>query len=96
MSQSSKVLITETDAVEYNLQAWDEIDASLDPLRDKLVNHTIYERLKTPTAVRIFMEHHCYSVVDFMCLLKSLQVRLTVISIPWFPPMNRDAARFIN
>ncbi|MEE2755232.1 MAG: DUF3050 domain-containing protein [Myxococcota bacterium] len=96
MSHPSKVIIEHSDTTDYNEQAWAEIDESLNPLREKLVKHSIYGRLNTPTAVRIFMEHHCYSVVDFMCLLKSLQVRLTVINTPWFPPVNRDAARFIN
>ncbi|MBV71499.1 MAG: hypothetical protein CMH52_09115 [Myxococcales bacterium] len=96
MSHPSKAIFEDAEPIDYNNQAWADIDASLDPLRDKLVNHSLYSRLNTPKAVRIFMEHHCYSVVDFMCLLKSLQVRLTVMSVPWFPPMNRDAARFIN
>ena len=79
-----------------NEQAWASIDKGLEPLRNQLLNHSLYQHLNSPAAARIFMEHHCYSVVDFMCLLKSLQARLTVTSVPWFPPVNTDAARFIN
>lgn len=68
----------------------------LQPLRNELLTHEVYQLLASKRAVQIFMEHHCYPVMDFMCLLKSLQQRLTVIAVPWFPPANMDAARFIN
>jgi hypothetical protein len=71
---------------------WD----ALQPLRNELLEHEVYQLLTSKRAVQIFMEHHCYAVMDFMCLLKSLQQRLTVVAVPWFPPANMDAARFIN
>jgi hypothetical protein len=47
-------------------------------------------------ALRVFMEYHCYAVWDFMCLLKSLQNKLTCTQIPWKSMENTDAARMIN
>ena len=73
-------------------ELWD----ALQPLREELLTHEVYQLLTSKRAVQIFMEHHCYAVMDFMCLLKSLQQRLTVVAVPWFPPANMDAARFIN
>ena len=73
-------------------ELWD----ALQPLREELLTHEVYQLLVSKRAVQIFMEHHCYAVMDFMCLLKSLQQRLTVVAVPWFPPANMDAARFIN
>jgi hypothetical protein len=73
-------------------QLWD----ALQPLRDELLTHEVYQLLDSKRAIQIFMEHHCYAVMDFMCLLKSLQQRLTVVAVPWFPPANMEAARFIN
>ena len=64
--------------------------------RDTLISHPIYGMLHDRASVLRFMEYHVYAVMDFMCLLKSLQARLTVLTVPWYPPVNTDAARFIN
>lgn len=76
--------------------SYDELTAALAPARAKLLEHEVYRRLTSKRAIQVFMEHHCYAVMDFMCLLKSLQQRLTVVAVPWFPPASADAARFIN
>ena len=73
-----------------------ELAAALAAQRERLLAHHVYARLTSTRAIQIFMEHHCYAVMDFMCLLKSLQQRLTVVAVPWFPPVSADAARFIN
>jgi len=73
-------------------ELWD----ALQPLRERLLTHEVYDLLNSKRAIQIFMEFHCYAVMDFMCLLKSLQQRLTVVAVPWFPPANMEAARFIN
>ena len=76
--------------------SYQELWDALQPPRDRLLTHEVYSLLTSKRAVQIFMEHHCYAVMDFMCLLKSLQQRLTVVTVPWFPPANMEAARFIN
>lgn len=83
-------------AAEVVPASYAELAAAVAPLRARLLAHPVYERLTTKRAVQVFMEHHCYAVMDFMCLLKSLQQRLTVLAVPWFPPVSADAARFIN
>jgi hypothetical protein len=73
-----------------------ELEEAVAPWRAQLLEHVVYRRLTGKRAIQVFMEHHCYCVMDFMCLLKSLQQRLTVVAVPWFPPASADAARFIN
>ena len=68
----------------------------LQPLQKKLINHDLYHNINSIDALKIFMENHIFAVWDFMSLLKSLQIHLTCVQIPWKPVNNTDAARFIN
>ena len=65
-------------------------------LLDILKNHDIYDNLETIQDLRLFMESHVFAVWDFMSLLKSLQVELAGLSIPWLPKENTILTRFIN
>ena len=62
----------------------------------ELVNHNIYNNIKTIDDLKLFMENHIFAVWDFMSLLKGLQVNLTCTTNPWTPVENTEAARFIN
>ncbi|MGE4170510.1 MAG: DUF3050 domain-containing protein [Candidatus Margulisiibacteriota bacterium] len=72
------------------------IKTALVPLQDKLRNHPVYAALNTPAELMVFMNHHVYSVWDFMNLLKTLQAALTCVSVPWRPVLHPDNARLIN
>ncbi|HXB13851.1 MAG TPA: DUF3050 domain-containing protein [Bacteroidia bacterium] len=66
------------------------------PLRDQLINHSVYGKIKSITHLNIFMEHHVFAVWDFMSLLKSLQRNLTCIDIPWVPVGSPQTRYLIN
>ena len=74
----------------------DTIVKYLQPLQEKLINHDLYHNINSIDTLKIFMENHIFAVWDFMSLLKSLQIHLTCVQIPWKPVNNTDAARFIN
>ena len=78
--------------VDYYAQLIERIS----PLRSFLVNHPVYTRLCDLDSLRIFMESHCFAVWDFMCLVKTLQTRLTSVTVPWLPPTDIFSARLIN
>jgi len=65
-------------------------------VRNRLLNHPVYQRLKTPKDIQFFMEHHVFAVWDFMSLLKSLQVELTCTTVPWYPKGDPQVRHMIN
>lgn len=66
------------------------------PERDRLSRHPVYEAVRTREDLVIFMQHHAYSVWDFMSLCKSLQAELAPTTVPWRPRGDADVRRFIN
>lgn len=72
------------------------IENRIAPLRKQLTAHPLYASIRDERGLRIFMASHVYAVWDFMCLLKSLQQRLTSIDIPWSPTPFPASRRFIN
>lgn len=64
--------------------------------KEKLIDHPLYKRMHHPDDVRLFMEQHVFAVWDFMSLLKSLQIHLTNVNIPWFPVGNASTRYLIN
>ena len=69
---------------------------ALNPVRNRLIDHPVYQHIQSSAALRIFMQHHVYAVWDFMSLLKALQQALTVVSIPWVPRGNANTRYLIN
>ncbi len=65
-------------------------------LQQRLDQHPIYGALKTVEDLRVFMQHHVYSVWDFMSLIKYLQHAVAPARWPWTPGADASVARFIN
>ena len=68
----------------------------LEPIKDKLRSHPLYNNIKDVEDLKIFSSAHVYAVWDFMSLLKFLQIKLTSTSLPWFPSENNTTAKLIN
>ena len=62
----------------------------------RLNGHPVYAMLRTVDELRRFMEHHIYSVWDFMSLVKSLQAAVAPTRVPWRPDGDPALHRFIN
>ncbi len=78
------------------LRLFEEMKESLKPDHNRLANHPVYAMIQDPEALRVFMASHIFAVWDFMSLLKSLQISLTTMTVPWTPPPHIEAARFVN
>ena len=72
------------------------IDERIAELRGKLKDHPLYSSIRNERALRLFMESHVFAVWDFMCLLKTLQRRLTSVDSLWIPTQFPASRRFIN
>jgi hypothetical protein len=72
------------------------IDNIIRPQRDILLQHPLYEKVKTIEDLRHFLEGHVYAVWDFMSLLKALQSKLTCTHVPWLPVGNPEIRYLIN
>jgi len=64
--------------------------------KNQLENHPIYEAVSTIEDLQCFMEHHVYSVWDFMSLIKYLQYQVAPTNYPWTPQGEGSVRRFIN
>lgn len=64
--------------------------------KDILLQHPLYEKVKTMDDLHKFLESHVYAVWDFMSLLKALQSKLTCTTTPWFATQNPETRYLIN
>jgi hypothetical protein len=71
-------------------------DDFIESLRVKLEAHPIYAAVQTLDDLRVFMQHHVYSVWDFMSLIKYLQHQVAPARWPWAPSVDASVQRFIN
>jgi hypothetical protein len=69
---------------------------AIDAPRHQLLNHGLYDQVRTVDDLRCFMQYHVFAVWDFMCLAKRLQRDLTSLDVLWRPPASTESARFIN
>lgn len=72
------------------------INESIYPYKQRLLQHTLYEKVKTMEDLHLFVENHVYAVWDFMSLLKALQNKLTCTTTPWFASENPETRYLIN
>jgi hypothetical protein len=73
-----------------------KIKQSIEPLRQEIINHPVYNQINSVDDLKIFMRFHIYAVWDFMSLLKTLQNQLTCTAVPWFPQGSADTRYLIN
>jgi hypothetical protein len=65
-------------------------------LKEELNTHPVYAAVQNVDDLRLFMQHHVFSVWDFMSLVKYLQSAIAPSSYPWVPPHDAQMSRFIN
>jgi hypothetical protein len=66
------------------------------PIKQELESHPVYEAVSTLDDLKCFMEHHIYSVWDFMSLVKYIQSCVAPAGAPWIPGGDGQVRRFIN
>ena len=64
--------------------------------KQQLEDHPVYAAVSSLEELQCFMQHHVYSVWDFMSLIKYLQATVAPASYPWVPQGDGDVRRFIN
>lgn len=72
------------------------INQSIDNQKQQLLQHSLYEKVKTIDDLHCFLENHIYAVWDFMSLLKALQNKLTCTTTPWLPVGSPETRYLIN
>ncbi len=64
--------------------------------QQSLHQHRVFQLLQDTRDLQVFMSWHVFAVWDFMTLVKRLQRELTVVELPWTPPISAQGARLIN
>lgn len=74
----------------------ERLQASVEPLKQQLIEHPVYRKITSLEYLHQFMQHHIFAVWDFMSLLKVLQRNLTCVAIPWVPKGDAETRYLIN
>ncbi|MDG1871179.1 MAG: DUF3050 domain-containing protein, partial [Flavobacterium sp.] len=72
------------------------INDKIQPQKELLLQHSLYNKVKSIQDLQCFLENHVYAVWDFMSLLKALQAKLTCTTTPWFATANPETRYLIN
>ena len=64
--------------------------------RSRLLSHPVYAQIRDLESLKRFASIHVFAVWDFMSLLKSLQIGLTSVSLPWMPVGSPETRYLIN
>ena len=74
----------------------ENMNTSIQSQKNQLLQHSLYEKVKTIDDLHTFLENHVFAVWDFMSLLKALQNKLTCTTTPWLPIGNPEIRYLIN
>ncbi|MFM2358682.1 MAG: hypothetical protein RLY16_675 [Bacteroidota bacterium] len=72
------------------------IKNALESQRTKLLAHPVYTNISDIIGLQKFTQVHVFAVWDFMSLLKSLQIALTSVTLPWQPVGSATTRYLIN
>jgi hypothetical protein len=64
--------------------------------RVQLLAHPVYGQINDLSGLQKFTSVHVFAVWDFMSLLKSLQIGLTSVTLPWVPVGSANTRFLIN
>ena len=78
------------------VKSLESIEQAIQPLRERLATHPLYQSLTTAPGIVRFMEHHVWAVWDFMSIVKALQRSLTCVIHPWRPQGDPEIRYLIN
>lgn len=69
---------------------------SIESARIHLLTHPVYAKINNLDGLKNFTQFHVFAVWDFMSLLKSLQIGLTCVHLPWVPVGSANTRYLIN
>ena len=72
------------------------LNKKIAPVRAQLLAHPVYSKINNLDGLKNFVQFHVFAVWDFMSLLKSLQIGLTRVQLPWVPVGTANTRYLIN
>lgn len=73
-----------------------QLKSAIQPTREALLVHPVYTQVQDLSSLQNFASYHVFAVWDFMSLLKSLQMGLTSVTLPWLPVGSPNTRFLIN
>jgi len=74
----------------------DTLLSQIQTTRNRLLAHPVYTQINDLNGLQKFSAFHVFAVWDFMSLLKSLQMGLTCVNLPWIPVGSANTRFLIN
>jgi hypothetical protein len=74
----------------------ENLKEKINDARAQLLLHPVYAQINNLDGLKNFTQFHVFAVWDFMSLLKSLQIGLTCVTLPWVPVGSANTRYLIN